>query len=78
MFKIKEKELDCIIHDLIRIASILNAIDDGHLSSGQKQIMNGSETRLHEIRDYVLTHVKTQKEDKNESDNGNNKLDTDS
>jgi len=58
MFKIKEEELNCIVHSMLHIASILKAIENGSLSSGQKQIIHGCETRLYEIREELLASVR--------------------
>ena len=57
MFEIKEEEINVIIHDLIRIASILKAIENGSLTPGQKQIIHGCELRLHEIRQDILESI---------------------
>lgn len=57
VLKIKEEEMSAIIHDLIRIASILKAIENGSLTPGQKQIIHGCEIRLHEIRQDILESV---------------------
>ena len=57
MFEITEQKLGDIIHELLRIASILKAIEDGGLSIGQKQIIHGCETRLMEIRQEILQSV---------------------
>lgn len=57
MLKIKEEELGNIVHELLRIASILKTIENGSLSIGQKQIIHGCETRLMEIRQEILESV---------------------
>ncbi len=59
MLKISETEINRIIHELIHIASILKAIENGCLSPGQTQIIKGCETRLYEIRQDLLCNVET-------------------
>ena len=54
MFRITDQEFNELIHDLIRIASILKAIENGSLTPGQQAIIHGCEMRLYEIRDQIL------------------------
>ena len=57
MLKVKEKEFNLIIHDLLNIASILKGMENGSLTQGQKEIIHGCETRLHEIRQSILESI---------------------
>lgn len=56
--KIEESEFNELIHSLIRIASILRAVENGALTDGQRQILKGCEIRLNEIRQRTLESVK--------------------
>ena len=58
MLKITEEELNFIIHDLVRIAGILKCVENGSLTTGQRQILQGCETRLNEVREKILQSVK--------------------
>jgi len=58
MMKIEESEFNELIHSLIRIASILRAVENGALTDGQRQILKGCEIRLNEIRQRTLESVK--------------------
>ena len=55
--RIVAAKLNKVIHELLHIASILKAIEDGSLSVGQKQIIHGCETRLMEIRQELLESI---------------------
>ncbi len=55
--KILATKLNTVIHELLHIASILKAIENGSLSAGQKQIIHGCETRLMEIRQELLESI---------------------
>jgi len=61
MMKIEESEFNELIHSLIRIASILRAVENGALTDGQRQILKGCEIRLNEIRQRTLESVKEDK-----------------
>lgn len=63
MLQIDEKELGNIIHELVKIASILKTIENGNLTAGQKLILHGCETRLQEIREKLLESVTENKEE---------------
>ena len=52
--KIKNEALSKIVHDLIKIASILKTLENNGLSHGEKQILRGCEERLLELREYIL------------------------
>ena len=58
MLKIEEKEISLIIHDLIRVAGIIQKIENGSLTEGQRLILHGCEIRLNEIRNHILESVK--------------------
>jgi len=64
MLQINEEELSNIIHELVKIASILKTIENGNLTAGQKQILHGCETRLQEIREKLLKSVTEKEEEK--------------
>jgi len=55
-----DEVLTTIIHDLVRIASVLKSVESGNLTDGQKQIIHGCETRLHEIREMILQATGTE------------------
>ena len=57
MFRIPEKDLNKIVHDLIRVAGIIKLCENGQLTEGQKQLLHGCEIRLHEVREEFLKHV---------------------
>jgi hypothetical protein len=57
MFKITDTELDNIVHDLTRIASHLQAVENGNLTEGQRTILHGLVMRLGEIRQHLLESV---------------------
>ena len=50
-------KLNKVIHELLHIASILKAIENGSLSVGQKQVIHGCETRLMEIRQELVESI---------------------
>jgi hypothetical protein len=70
MFHILEKEIDNIIHDILKVVNILKTIENEEMTVGQKIILHGCETRLMEIRQHLVEVCqdtdKTNKEDKNE------------
>lgn len=57
MLKINETELNEILHEIIRIASILKTIENGSLTVGQRQLIHGCETRLIEIRQELVESI---------------------
>ena len=61
MMRIEESEFNELIHSLIRIASILRAVENGSLTDGQRQILKGCKIRLNEIRQRTLESVKEDK-----------------
>ncbi len=67
MLKINEIELNEILHEILRIVSILKAIENGHLSEGQRQIIHGCETRLNEVRQEILQSIEHTNNNKGES-----------
>ena len=58
MLKINDNEFNEIIHSLLKIASILRAIENGSLSKGQREILHCCEKRLREIRQKMLEYIK--------------------
>lgn len=48
MLKINENEFSVIIHDLLNIVRLLQGIENGNLTEGQKHIIKGIEIRLQE------------------------------
>jgi hypothetical protein len=57
MLKIKEEELNVIIHNMLSIIANLKAVENDSLTKGQKEIIHGCETRLMEIRQHILESV---------------------
>ncbi len=57
VFKIREEELNTIVHDLIKIASILKTLENGSLTPVHRKVIHKCEIRLHEIRRYFLESV---------------------
>lgn len=51
---IDEHELEQIIHQLVGLAKILRTLEIHQITVGQKQILNGCETRLVEIRQQLI------------------------
>ncbi len=59
MFYIDEKDLDVLIHDLMRIATTLHETGQHCLDETHKKILKNCVTRLYEIREKVLQVCET-------------------
>ena len=65
MLRINEEEFSQIIHDLLNIVRLLKGVENGNLTEGQRQIIQGIETRLSELRQQLVESVENE-----ENDNG--------
>ena len=57
MFRIDENEMNKIVHNLLGIVSIIKAVESDNLTTGQKEILHGAETRLQEIRQQLVESI---------------------
>jgi len=68
MFNIEESEISIIIHDLIKVIAMLKKVENGTLNDDDKYKLHSCETRLMDIREYILERVI---KENNEVDKGN-------
>ena len=71
MFKIEENEIGKIVHNLLSIVSVIKAIEADGLTTGQKEILHGAETRLQEIRQQLLESLQENGNSKNKENKKN-------